>query len=123
MAGSMPAWAPLSIHRSNVAPGAIVSDDTGGREPPYGAPPNRAGLQHFHRLDAGGSADVGPEDGHMACGGLLGHTDRALTCEGDVAVSPLEPEGDVGDAGEISEGDVEGDVDSDNGGATPAPIR
>ena len=46
---------------------------------------------------------------------LLAHADSALTCEGDVAVRPLEPEGDVGDAGEISEGDVEGDVRSENG--------
>jgi len=31
---------------------------------------------------------------------FLAHANSALTCEGDVAVSPLEPEGDVGDAGE-----------------------
>ena len=53
---------------------------------------------------------------------FLAHANSALTCEGDVAVSPLEPEGDVGDAGEISEGDVGGDVELDNGPATPAPI-
>jgi hypothetical protein len=54
---------------------------------------------------------------------LLGHTDRVLTWEGDVAVNPLEPEGDVGAADEISEGDVEGDVDLNNRKATPALIR
>ena len=48
--------------------------------------------------------------------------DAGEISEGDVAVSPLEPEGDVGDAGEISEGDVGGDVELDNGPATPAPI-
>ena len=41
---------------------------------------------------------------------LLVDTDRALTWEGDVAVRPLEPEGDVGAAGDIAEGDDEGDV-------------
>jgi hypothetical protein len=45
---------------------------------------------------------------------LLGHTDRPLTWEGDVALGPLEPEGDVGAAGELSEGDVEGDVSLKN---------
>jgi hypothetical protein len=50
---------------------------------------------------------------------LLGHTDRALSWEGDVAVRSLEPEGDVGVAAEISEGDV----DLDNEQTKPAPIR
>jgi hypothetical protein len=54
---------------------------------------------------------------------LLGHTERALSWEGDVAVRSLEPEGDVGVAADISEGDVEGDVDLDNEQTKPAPIR
>jgi hypothetical protein len=45
---------------------------------------------------------------------LLDHTDRTLTWEADVAVGPLEPESDVGAAGEIFEGDVEGDADLDH---------
>jgi hypothetical protein len=72
--------------------------------------------------DAGGRLMCGLEEVAWPVG-LLGHTDWALTCEGDVAVTPLGPEGDVGDAGVISEGDVEGDVSSDNREAKPAPIR
>ena len=63
--------------------------------------------------EAGGRLMCGPKTVAWPVG-LLGHIDRALTCEGDVAVTPLEPEGDVGAAGEISEGDVEGDVRSEN---------
>ena len=44
-----------------------MSDDTEDLSPLRG-PVGRAGLQHFHRLDVGGSADVGPGDGHMAYG-------------------------------------------------------
>ncbi len=96
--------------RVDVGPGTVLSSDTGRRALPYGAQPNRAGVQHSPRLDAGGVL--------MWAHGLwrfLGHTDRALTWEGDVAVRPLKPEGDVGASDEISEGDVEGDVRSENG--------
>ena len=48
---------------------------------------------------------------------LLSHIDTTLTLKSDVAVSPVESEGDVGTAGELSEGDVEGDVGLENLGS------
>ena len=61
------------------------------------------GTTFFHRLDAGGMLMCARKT--VTClWRFLAHANSALTCEGDVAVSPLEPKGDVGDAGEISEG-------------------
>ena len=66
---------------------------------------------------------------HVRFGGRAGETHRQRCRQGapvrplHVAVRSLEPEGDVGVAAEISEGDVEGDVDLDNEQTSPAPIR
>ena len=117
----MPAWAPLSIRGPVRTPGTIMSGHTAGRAPPYAA----------RRTGPGYNISTGSMPGEMLMWArktvtclwrFLAHANRALTCEGDVAVNPMEPEGDVGDAGEISEGDVGGDVELDNGQATPAPI-
>ena len=96
-------------------PGASLDPRTGANsgnhhEWPHGracapirCPPNRAGVQHFHRLDSGGMLMCARKT--VTClWRFLAHANSALTCEADVAVSPLEPKGDVGDAGEISEG-------------------
>ena len=89
-----------------------MSGHTAGRTPPYAA----------RRTGPGYSISTGSMPGEMLMWArktvtclwrFLAHANRARTCEGDVAVSPLEPEGDVGDAGEISEGDVGGDVELD----------
>jgi len=60
-------------------------------------------------MPAGSPTEPAPRsvdlDGRGRC-----DTDRTLTWEGDVTFRPREPEGDVGAAGEIVEGDVEGDV-------------
>ena len=66
---------PGRLSRSPVGcelPGSTVSGRRSRRAPPYGAPPNRVGIQHCPRLDAGGSADAGSEDSQMACGAPWG---------------------------------------------------